>query len=441
MSEEHPRKLIEIALPLEAISKAAVDETAVPRRGHPSTLHVWWARRPLAACRAVLFSSLVDDPSSHPDLYSEQEANNERARLFRLIEQLVKWDSTTDDAILDRARNEIRRSTQGHPPRVLDPFCGRGVIPLEAQRLGLETYASDINPVAVLITRALIEIPPTFRDCQPVNPNTHERLAVSSWTGSSGIAADIRYYGAQLRTEMEGEIGDLYPKAKLPDGSEATVVAWIWARTVRCPNPACGAEMPLVKSFMLSSKKSRPAWATPIVDQTSKKVKFRVHTGQGQPPESPKMGRGAKFRCVACDEIALEEYIKQEGVVGRLETRLMAIVAEGKRGRVYLSPTREHEELAQNAVPMWEPDQDLALDPRNIWCIPYGLSRVADLFTKRQLVALTTVGSLATTMRERVIRDAQAAGMAQDDRALTDGGIGARAYAEVIVLSITPRSK
>src|SRR5438445_472873 len=264
---EYRKKLIEVALPLEAINKESAREKSI-RHGHPSTLHLWWARRPLAACRAVLFASLVDDPSSLPEQFPTEEAQEqERQRLFRIIEELVKWENSNNEAVLEVARAEIMRSTNGSPPPVLDPFCGGGSIPLEAQRLGLEAHASDLNPVAVLITKALVEIPPRFKDVPPINPEAGEKLETGGWNGARGLAEDVRYYGRWRRAEAERRIGHLYPNAKLPDGSEVRVIAWLWARTVKCPNPACGAEMPLVRSFLLSKKQGKRSWIEPKVNQ------------------------------------------------------------------------------------------------------------------------------------------------------------------------------
>ena len=258
------KKLIEVALPLEAINKEAAREKSI-RHGHPSTLHLWWARRPLAACRAALFASLVDDPSSHPERFPTEEAQKtERQRLFRIIEELVKWENSNNEQVLRQARAEILKSTSGNAPPVLDPFCGGGSIPLEAQRLGLEAPASDLNPVAVLITKALIEIPPKFAGKPPVNPDSRKKLDHSkTWKGAQGLAEDVRYYGQWMRDEAEKRIGHLYPKIKLPKeqgGGEATVIAWLWARTVKCPNPACGAQMPLIRSFWLSTKPGQKDW-------------------------------------------------------------------------------------------------------------------------------------------------------------------------------------
>src|SRR5687767_2332859 len=235
MNIPYRKKLIEVALPLEAINVASAREKSI-RHGHPSTLHLWWARRPLAACRAVLFASLVDDPSSLPEEFpTEKEQDRERKRLFGIIEELVKWENSNNEEVLRRAKAEILKSTNGNPPPVLDPFCGGGSIPLEAQRLGLEAHASDLNPVAVLITKALIEIPPKFANMPPVNPEDRARGMGAQWKGAAGLAADVRYYGKWMRDEAERRIGHLYPKAKLPDGGEATVIAWLWARTVTCP--------------------------------------------------------------------------------------------------------------------------------------------------------------------------------------------------------------
>jgi putative DNA methylase len=403
------KKLIEVALPLEAINKEAAREKAI-RHGHPSTLHLWWARRPLAACRAVLFASLVDDPSSLPEKFpTEADQDRERQRLFRLIEDLVKWDNSNNHAILQAAQNEILRSTDGHPPPIYDPFCGGGSIPLEAQRLGLAAYGSDLNPVAVLITKALIELPPRFAGQPPVNPGAKKKLSgAGMWTGARGLAEDVRYYGRWIRDRAVERIGRLYPTTDLPKeygGGEASIVAWLWTRTVACPNPACGARMPLVRSFLLSAKAGKKAWVEPIIDPSTKIVKFVVKCGVGDPPTPPKAGRGAKFKCLVCQQTAPEQHVKDEGSKGRMGHQLMAVVAEGPTGRVYVSPSQQQESIAEEAKPDWGPEEDLANDPRNLWCIPYGLRRFRDLFTNRQLVALTTFSSLVAEAHQQVIAD------------------------------------
>lgn len=430
------RKLIEVALPLEAINVASADEKSVPRRGHPATLHLWWARRPLAACRAVIFASLVDDPSSDPERFpTEKAVTDERLRLFAIIERLVRWENSTNASVLESADAEIRRSTGGEIPPLVDPFSGGGSIPYEAQRLGLTAYASDLNPVAALITKALVEIPPKFRDRPPVHPEARRGVGASgSWRGASGLAEDVRRYGHWIQQEAERRIGHLYPQVGLPrdpGGINATVIAWLWARTVTCPNPACGARMPLVSSFVLSTKKGKETWIQPIVDRVAKTVEFAVRSGDGTPPAPPKFARGANFRCLVCDQVSPDDHIKSEGRAGRMGSQLIAVVAQGSRSRIFLAPTEEHERVAASAAPTWAPDAELANDPRALWTVNYGLTRFRDLFTPRQLVTLTTLADLVREVRGRLAADARAAGLPEGEP-LRDGGVGAAAYAEAV---------
>lgn len=594
------KKLIEVALPLEAINAASAKEKSI-RHGHPSTLHLWWARRPLAACRAVLFAQLVDDPSAHPERFpTEADQERERKRLFAIIEDLVKWENTTNETVLERARAEIRASCGDDPPPVYDPFCGGGSIPLEAQRLGLEAYASDLNPVAVLITKALVGIPPKFAGMRPVNPESrgwgigdrdwgagdegdrgadgadqelpgpqglagsndaggcgvrvdaddaegggvpagrsvdpglgvgsgehrrgsregdaeglralHQhrpglpggnrnvpaaggtagpgagggdggdpgsgsagrahahaaaptpRLARSprtqpliprTYKGAQGLAEDVRYYGKWMRDEAFRRIGHLYPKATLANGSKATVIAWLWARTVVCPNPACGAALPLVSSYALSTKTGKAVWVEPVVERTATppRVRFTIKSGQGAPPEPTKQGRGATFKCPCCGTLATDKHVKAEGKAGRMGAQLMAVVAEGARGRIYLPPSEEMEDVAR-AV-----DQDRVREARNSFlsgatperltggtCFGYGLTSWGALFTPRQLVALTTFSDLVLEARAKVLADALGAvgdgdwgvgdgGWVLGDRdkgSASGGGAGPAAYADAI---------
>src|SRR5947209_9782536 len=339
------KKLIEVALPLEAINKASAREKSI-RHGHPSTLHLWWARSPLATCRAVLFASLVDDPSEHPEEFpTEQEQEQERDRLFRLIEAMVKWENSNNKELLAKVHAEIFKSTEGNPPPVLDPFAGGGSIPLEAKRLGLEAHASDLNPVAVLINKALIEIPPKFANRPPVNPEAKRSLLEQEWHGAQGLADDIRYYGKWMRDEAERRIGHLYPKVTLPKeygGGEATVIAWLWVRTVRCPNPACSVQMPLTSKWWLSKKKGKEAWVEPQIDHTitPSTIQFIVKTGKEQPQAGTVNRQGAT--CIACKTPVPFDHIRSEGKAGRMDAQLIAIVADGHNGRVYLEPNEEH---------------------------------------------------------------------------------------------------
>ena len=461
------KKLIEVALPLDAINAASAREKSI-RHGHPSTLHLWWARRPLAAARAVIFAQMVDDPSAHPDLFpTEADQEKERERLFRLIEELVKWENTTNEKVLERARTEIRKSWRrtcadhaDHPraaelfdpdklPAFHDPFAGGGALPLEAQRLGLEAHASDLNPVAVLINKAMIEIPPKFAGQSPVNPASREErsLIEREWKGAQGLAEDVRYYGQWMRDEAERRIGHLYPQVEIteemvrerPDlerykGRKLTVIAWLWARTVRSPNPAfADVEVPLASTFMLSTKKGKEAYVEPVIE--GRGYRFVVKVGTPEDAEAAKAGtklaRGANFRCVMSGTPIAGGYIKAEGKAGRMGARLMAIVAGGDRGRVYLAPRPDQEAVADQATPEWRPDNELIGKCRDQLPL-YGMSTFADLFTPRQLVALTTFSDLVTEAMERVKQDAASADLPNDVRPLRNEGAGAMAYAEAV---------
>ena len=461
------RKLIEVALPLDAINKASAKEKSI-RHGHPSTLHLWWARRPLAAARAVIFAQMVDDPSACPEEFpTTEEQDQERERLFRLIEELVLWKSTTNEAVLQRARDEIRRSWRrtckdnaDHPraaelfdpgklPAFHDPFAGGGALPLEAQRLGLEAHASDLNPVAVLINKAMIEIPPKFAGRPPANPLSRADMAgESEWPGASGLAADVRYYGKWTRDEAEKRIGHLYPKVEVTaglvrerpelkpyEGRKLTVIAWLWARTVKSPNPAfADVDVPLASTFMLATKKGKEAYVEPVIEARGYKFTVKVGTPSdvGAAKRGTTAGKRRAFRCLMSDVPVTYDYIRAVGRTAGLGARLMAIVAEGDRERVYLAPTPRHESVACNVTAEWAPEMQLPNNPRDFKTPNYGLPTLGDLFTPRQLVALTTFSDLVVEATERVRCDAETAGLPADDRLLQDGGTGATAYAEAV---------
>lgn len=457
------KKLIEVSIPLEAINAASAREKSI-RHGHPSTLHLWWARRPLAACRAVLFAQLVDDPSAWPDRFPTEAAQDaERRRLHKVIEAMVPWEASNNETIINSARWEIARSVawglgeeppppsdgkaildylQTKAPPVYDPFSGGGSIPLEAQRLGLRAYGSDLNPVAVLIGKALVEIPPKFAGLPPVNPEAQAELKRGgSWNGKGalGLAADVRYYGKWMRDEAEKQIGHLYPKVTLPDGTEGVAIAWLWARTVRSPDPAAkGAMVPLVSSFMLCTKAGRKAWVQPTIDPSATDGwRFEVKKGELEKVEEDeakkgtKVGRGSNFSCVLTGCLIDGDWVKAEGLAGRMRVRLMAIVAKSGGNRVYLSPNRVHEESAEGVIPDWTPEGNLPNDPRNFWTVQYGLGTFASLFTPRQIVALSSLSDKIIEVRERIRSDAGLAGLS-DDRRLFDNGLGAAAYADAV---------
>ncbi|MDA8332522.1 MAG: DUF1156 domain-containing protein [Candidatus Dormibacteraeota bacterium] len=401
-AEAAPRKLIEVAIPLQAINAASAREKSI-RHGHPSTLHLWWARRPLAACRAVLFAQLVDDPSAHPDQFPTVELQaDERQRLFRIIEQLVEWENSTNERVLAMARAEIRKSMGENPPPVLDPFAGGGSIPLEAQRLGLVAQASDLNPVAVLICKALIELPAKFAGQRPLHTPEGLRLSGEAWPGARGLAQDVRHYGEWMLKESKRQIGHLYPQAPLPSGDKAPVIAWIWSRTVPCPNPACGAAAPLIRSFYLSTKAGKEVWMRAIPE--GKGVRFEIVKGDGAPDSGTVFRTGAK--CLVCGAPIPLDHVRGEGRAQRLGAQLVAIVAEGQRGRVYLPANEEHVRAAQVPRPDDVPTQEVTRNAHEVDRLPmYGMKLWHDAFTNRQLTSITTFSDLVMEAREKVIAD------------------------------------
>ncbi len=476
-----PKKLIEVALPLDAINAACVREKSI-RHGHPSTLHLWWARRPLAAARAVIFAQLVNDPSWKWELEHAGEIppNNlkaswaaSRKRLFAIIEELVKWENTTNEDVLEKARAEIRKSWRetcdlnkdhlqaaelfnpGKLPGLHDPFAGGGAIPLEAQRLGLEAYASDLNPVAVLINKAMIEIPPKFAGRAPVNPEAKIKkdLIGREWKGAQGLAEDVRYYGQWMRDEAQKRIGHLYPPVEItpemakdrPDlkplvGKKLTVIAWLWARTVKSPNPAFrNVDVPLASTFVLSTRAGKEAYVAPVIEKGG--YKFTVKAGNPKDAVAAKKGtklaRGANFKCLMSGTPIEGNFIKAEGKAGRMGARMMAIVAEGERGRVYLSPTSEHESVARKPNPEWKPEVLISGSTQYIGVKPYGMERFDQLFTDRQLLVLTTFSDLVGEVHERAKQDAIATSMANDSGTLDAGGIAATAYADSIAVYLS----
>lgn len=383
----------------------------------------------VGTARAVIWSSLVDDPSSHPEQFPTEEAQQqERERLFDILTRLVKWENSNDEGVLAEAKAEIMKSTNNNPPALLDPFAGGGAIPLEAQRLGLEAHAHDLNPVAVMINKAMIEIPPKFAGRSPVNPEAQRQGAANQgWKGAAGLAEDVRYYGEWMKQEAYKRIGHLYPKAKLEDGSEATVIAWIWARTVKCPNPACGCEMPLVKSFMLSKKKGKEAYIQPTCAGSA--FTYKVVNGKPSADEGTVSRAGAK--CLACGTSVAFDYIRQEAREHRMQSVLTAVVAEGKYGRLYLTANSEHRNAAHVSRPDDAPSGILSGKAR-VNVSLYGFNETSDLFTPRQLTALTTFSSLVSEAQQKAEADAVAVGVFNDHIALSEGGSGARAYGEAV---------
>jgi len=472
-----PKKLIEVALPLDAINAACMHEKQPGIGAHPRGLHLWWARRPLPACRAVIFSQMVNDPSDtvigdRRKNETKQKIIFEREKLFNIIRELVKWENTNNEEILNKARAAIKESwificklNQKHPqaaelfnpdklPAFHDPFAGGGAIPLEAQRLGLESHASDLNPVAVMINKAMIEIPPKFSGQHPVGPlpeGEKDQDLLKNYDGAKGLAEDVRRYGHWMREEAFKRIGHLYPKVKIteeitqgrPDlkpyeGEELTVIAWLWARTVKSPNPAFShVDVPLASSFILSSKNGKEAFVYPVVE--GEKYRFMVKVGKfpTDTKNGTKIGRGGNFNCLISDTPIPVKAIREQGKQGTFKQRLMAVVAEGKNGRIYLSPTQEIENIAESARPIWKPETAINHNPRDIRTQLYGLKYYGDLFTPRQLCALTNLSDLVQEARVKVIEDAQEAGMNDDGIGIDDGGKGATAYGDSLAVYLS----
>ncbi len=460
-----PKKLIEVALPLDDINAEAAREKSI-RHGHPSTLHLWWARRPLAAARAVIFAQMVNDPGGERGWQTgvtKAEAAKKREELFAILRDLVKWENSNNQELLARARKAIRDSWRetcelnkgkpGFDPEVLpafhDPFAGGGALPLEAQRLGLESYASDLNPVAVMINKAMIEIPPRFADSTPVGPLPGaERELAMTYEGPQGLAEDVRRYGYWMREEAKKRIGRLYPQVEItaemakarPDlqpyvGKKLTVIAWLWARTVKSPDPRFShVDVPLISSFILSKKKGHEAYVQPVIEDDT----YHFEVKLGMPPKGAECGTKASgarsgFICALSGTPISFDYIRKQGLIDKKTNRLLAIILDGPKGRIYISPTREQALLAEQAAPTWEPTTKTEGKCRvNIGL--YGLTHWADLFTPRQLVALNTFSDLVSEVRTKVLADAKAAGMGDDALSLADGGKGATAYADAIAV-------
>lgn len=441
------KKLIEVSIPLEAINAASAREKSI-RHGHPSTLHLWWARRPLAACRAVLFSQLVDDPSSWPDRFPTEESQDaERRRLHRVIERMVPWEASNNEDVLNDTRWEIARSVawglgeeppargdgnailaylQEKAPPAYDPFSGGGSIPLEAQRLGLRAYGSDLNPVAVLIGKALVEIAPKFAGRPPVNPKARSELERGRWNakGAQGLADDVRYYGQWMRDEAERRVGHLYPKAKLSDGSEVLVNAWLWARTVRSPDPAAkGAMVPLVSSFMLSNKGKSKSWVEVVIDESAPDGwRFEVKSGDltGAEEERAKLGtktgRG-EFGCILSGSALNDEYIRTQTAAGNGSWRPMAIVAEAAKGKQYLSIDCAPVPSVAPDLLSFSPEQSMFRGALGFRLQAYGVHSWGDFFRDRQIASLATFADLIEEAKNLARSDASHMGEAAEEYA------------------------
>lgn len=434
------RKLIEVDLPLDAINAESRKDASLAH-GHPSTLHKWWARRPLATCRAVLFASMVDDPEDcQEEFASKEEQDRERTRLHSLISELVKWETTIETrpenkSLLEQARWEIVRSVaRSHkeaPPNrqnaqevlkylkekampIYDPFCGGGSIPLEAHRLGLQAIGGDLNPVAVLITKAMIELPCQFKGHPPINPKadqmgmtvtTGRKSKKMPWRGNAGLADDLRYYGRWIREKAWERIGHLYPSVKLPSGREVTPVTWLWARTVPCNNPACGIQMPLLSTLQLQKNQSEEHWIKPTLDSESERISWKVQEGKGNIDVSSTASKKGGL-CIACGTPVKSRYIRDQFKAGNMEYQMVAIVASDEKKRLYLTPSKKDIDAASEATPAWRPPTRLPeISTKAISLRSYGWTHWHNAFTERQLLTLTTFSDLVSESRNLLTVD------------------------------------
>lgn len=457
-----PKKLIEVALPLDDINEAAAAEKSI-RFGHPSSLHLWWARRPLAAARAVIFSQMVNDPGYERSLgrgVNKEKAKVERERLFGILRRLVLWDSTNNEEVIGDAIAEIKKSwretcelNKAHPraaeifnpdqlPAFHDPFAGGGALPLEGQRLGLESFASDLNPVAVLINKAMIEIPPKFAGWKPVGPvpaGQRQGRFDEDWSGAKGLAEDVQRYAEWMRQEAMNRLSHLYPQVDIPKeqgGGKATVISWIWARTVKSPSPAFShVDVPLATTFLLSSKAGKESYVVPVIEGD----KYHFEVRNGKPPDKAKIGTksqgsGSSFLCLLSGAPMDFKSLREEAKRGRMGFKLMAIVAEGKRGRIYLPPSAEHEAIANSAIPDWTPETLLPEKALGFRVQEYGMLKWSDLYTKRQLLAVGLFTDLVQEARNKLIQDALEQGIKDDGQSLEAGGCGVTAYADAVAV-------
>jgi len=444
MSQNYKKKLIEVAIPLDAINAGSAYEKMPGIGAHPRGIHHWWARRPLVACRAVLFAQLVDDPSSNPDEFPTQElVEEERKRLFAIIENLVVWGNSNNASLLKEAQDEIKKSCGGELPPIFDPFSGGGSIPLEAQRLGLPAFGSDLNPVAVMIGKAMVEIPPKFAGKDPVHPEVKSR---NHYVHSEGLAEDVVFYVNMTLELVRQKIGELYPQTTVSSEhgeSSKNVIAWIWSRAVLSPDPAFSdTYVPLTSSFVLSSKKGREVWIQPDVNKQNKTINYNIRHGGNKDiitkaRQGTKYGRGSNFRCLLSDTPITAEYIRNAAKTGNMREILIAIVADGKPGRIYLPPNQDHVQVIKNLKPHWKPQTTFDHNALGFRIGNYGMNTFGDMYTDRQLVALNTLTDTIASLKTVILKDAIASGMKDDDISLSEGGVGARAYAEAILIYLS----
>ena len=425
----YKKKLIEVALPLEDINRESVKQkTGRPKTGYPTTLHKYWAQRSVATARAAIWSSLVDDPSSHPEKFPTADLQKkERLRRFDILRKLILWESTADASLWAEARKIAEEDCGGSLPPFIDPFAGSGAIPLEALRLGMSAHASDLNPLAVTIQHMLVEWPQKFAN----KPAVHRRNkgGLSASTAFGNLAADVLAYGEDINEKLRGRIGEFYPPVTDSFGKEIEPGVFMWARTVPCPNPACGVLTPLVKDWKLSTRSG--AHIRPVIDRAAKTINFAVQH-DGVVPEPSFNGRKGGA-CLMCEAPIDFVWIRKQGVAGLINHRLMAIAAGDDYSWAFYQPTSEHESVALT-VPdsTWVPRGDIPNNTRDFRTQLYGMATWASLFTPRQMLALTTLQDIIRETEADIDSDAVAAGYVSGGEPLSRGGTGAHAYAQLV---------
>lgn len=424
----HKRKLIEVALPLEAINVASFAEKN-RKVGKPQNLHQWWSRKPVTAARAMLIAQLVDDPSCHPETFpTEEDVRAERARLHSLIERSVEWEEVV------RPTPQFLADLRAVLPDVTitDPFVGGGSLALAAAQLGVNSASSDLNPVAVALSRALVDVPTRFLNRDPVNPGARD-AQFPLRSGTAGLVADVEAYGQWMLAEARARLGQHYPPIE-----GRTVLAWVWARQVLCPNPACQIQVPLVSKWTLAKKRGKEVVMVPRVvhepaARGGSRFEFTISKDRRDLLTRGTMSGRTGTECLNCGTAISVAHVRSEAMAGRMSLTLTAIAADGGRTREYFAPTAEHKAAAQVERPMDSISGAISTNPR--WFSPplYGLTDFSDLFTDRQLLAVTTFSDLVGEARKNVYADALASGLPEGEP-LTQGGDGAVAYSEAIAL-------
>jgi adenine-specific DNA methylase len=394
------KRLIEVDFPLKEVSEESIKEKNI-RHGHISTLHIWWARRPLAASRATIYAALTSAPKNYDDVRKK----------FEFIAELSKWENSLNQRLIENASREIREHFGGTTPRVLDCFAGGGAIPLEALRLGCETYALEYNPVAILILKATLEYPQKFGKGKTT-------VKTELCSVSNPLIEDVKKWGQWVLEEAWKEIGKFYPSY---NGNN--LVCYLWARTVKCQNPSCGVEIPLMRQFWLSKKKSQEIALKMFVNKERKTIDFRVVRGKDMASYDPSQGttRRATVLCPICGAGIDDKTLRREAKEGRMNQRLIAVVIDSpdRRGKEFkvvkdedVRTFKEAEQYLNEKIKNWQwdfdplPDEPLPpVGTLGFRINRYGMNKWKDLFNNRQKLALITFVEKVRLAHEKMTKE------------------------------------